>query len=122
MSRNLFRKTLSAPELLGVVCHRLGCADGHVPGCGLTLPGFLMPTLAMFGLKYPSLLSFEEGARDGELVRSNLRSLYGVRRVDSSGRKRGVKTNPASAGASFSARFLKVIEAPSRPRPMSAAH
>ncbi len=35
-----------------------------------------MPALAMFSLKYPSLLGFEQDARDGKRIRSNRRKLY----------------------------------------------
>jgi hypothetical protein len=43
-----------------------------------TLPDTLCSALAMFSLKYPSLLQFDQGARQEDPVRHNLRTLYGV--------------------------------------------
>ena len=40
-----------------------------------------MSGLAVFGLKYPSLLQFDRDARTDELVRENLRRLYGIERA-----------------------------------------
>lgn len=51
-------------------------------GRGFQLVDYLMSGLALFGLKYPSLLQFDRG-RDDELVRANLRSLYGIRQAPS---------------------------------------
>jgi len=63
MPKPLFRKTLSAPGLLRLA---RGCFERigkPVSGCGLALSDCLMSALAMFGLKHPSLLSLERGAR-----------------------------------------------------------
>ena len=35
----------------------------------------------MFSLKYPSLLQFDQAARDNEVIRHNLHNLYGVRQA-----------------------------------------
>jgi len=40
-----------------------------------------MSGLAMFGLKYPSLLKFDEAYQDEARIRHNLRTLYGVERA-----------------------------------------
>ena len=37
-----------------------------------------MSGLAVFGLKYPSLLQFDRDARTDEVVRANLRALYAI--------------------------------------------
>ena len=42
-----------------------------------------MSGLAIFALKYPSLLQFDRDARQTERVRANLKSLYGVVRAPS---------------------------------------
>ena len=53
MAKRLLRRALSAPGLLRV-----------------------MSGLAVFGLKYPSLLRFDRDARTDEVVRANLKRLF----------------------------------------------
>ena len=55
---------------------------------GASLADCLMSGLAVYGLKYASLLKFDEAARGDDAVRSNLRRLYGVSRVPSDTRMR----------------------------------
>ena len=55
---------------------------------GASLADCLMSGLAVYGLKYASLLKFDEAARGDDAVRSNLRRLYGVTRVPSDTRMR----------------------------------
>ncbi len=103
MSKIQFRKTLSAPGLLRVV---RGCFDrieDPVASRGLPLTDCLMSALAMFGLKYSSLLSFEQDARGEERTRSNLRSLYGVERApsDTTMRERLDEVDPRSLRRAF---------------------
>ena len=43
-----------------------------------SLTDCLMSGLAMFGMKYPSLLQFDNDARNKSIVKSNLSSLYQV--------------------------------------------
>lgn len=43
-----------------------------------TLPDTLSSALAMFSLKYPSLLQFDCRAREDDTVHHDLRTLYGV--------------------------------------------
>jgi len=49
----------------------------------ITITDCLMSGLAVFGLKYPSLLKFDEEIRHNELVRNNLRGLYLVNNAPS---------------------------------------
>ena len=73
------RKTLSAPGLLKEV---RACFDRiEDPIRGLNQTDCL--GLAVFGMKYPSLLKFDEAAHYNEAVLSNLATLYGVGRVPS---------------------------------------
>jgi len=44
--------------------------------------------LAMFSLKYPSLLQFDKGVRADDPVRHNLRTLFGVSQAQSTQVKR----------------------------------
>ena len=55
MSRPSFRKTLSLPGLLAEVRDFHAIEDDTV-GRGFTLVDYLLSGLAVFGLKYPSLL------------------------------------------------------------------
>ena len=77
----LLRKGLSAPGLLRNVRACFEALDDPVQGRGLCLAECLMSGLAVFGLKYPSLLQFDRDARTDELVRANLKRLYGIERA-----------------------------------------
>ncbi len=72
------RKALSAPGLLGIVREALAQIDDSRPGCPIPLVDALMSGLAVFGLKYPSLLPFDLAYQDESLIRGNLKRLYGV--------------------------------------------
>lgn len=110
MSKPAFRKTLSAPGLLRIVRERFERIEDPVAGRGLNLTDCLMSGLAVFGLKYPSLLSFERDARQAERTRSNLRSLYGVRRApsDTRLRERLDEVDPGELRPAFKAVFAAV--------------
>jgi len=70
------RQALSAPSLLHTArqCF-LEIPDD--PSCDIPLVDHLMAGLALFGLKYPSLLQFDEDRRAGT-TQANLRALYGI--------------------------------------------
>ena len=70
----LFRKTLSAPGLLRAVRKSFDKVPDPVPRRKFTLSDCLMSGLAVFGLKYPSLLRFDRDARTDETVRANPRT------------------------------------------------
>ena len=79
-----FRKDLSMPGMMAEMRRCFESVADAVPGRGLNLADCLMSGLAVFSLKYPSLLRFEQDARglgdksDG-LRRENLRTLYSPR-------------------------------------------
>ena len=73
MAKRLLRKGLSAPGLLREVRACFEELDDPVSSRGLYLAESLMSGLAVFGLKYPSLLQFDRDARTDEVVRANLR-------------------------------------------------
>ena len=75
------RKTLSAPGLLKEVRACFDRITDPIASRRLTQAGCLMSGLAMFGLKYPSLLKFEEAAHSDDAVRHN--PLYGIKRMPS---------------------------------------
>ena len=81
MAKRRLRKALSAPGLLREVRACFEELDDPVRGRGFSLAECLMSGLAVFGLKYPSLLQFDRDARTDELVRDNLRRLYGIERA-----------------------------------------
>jgi hypothetical protein len=71
-------KHFSAPALLSQIREDFEkINDTRNGGQQFSLPDVLMSGLAVFGLKYPSLLKFDE-QRHEERVRANLKSLYGV--------------------------------------------
>ena len=110
MSKPAFRKTLSAPGLLRLVRERFERIEDPVAGRGLNLADCLMSGLAVFGLKYPSLLSFERDARRAERTRSNLKNLYGVLRApsDTRLRERLDEVDPGALRGAFKAVFAAV--------------
>ena len=77
------RKTLSAPGLLKEVRACFDRIEDPIMSRGLNQTDCLMSGLAVFGMKYPSLLKFDEAVRYNEAVLSNLATLYGVGRVPS---------------------------------------
>ena len=83
------RKELSAAGLLGIARRCFGAvADPVARRGGASLADCLMSGLAVYGLKYGSLLKFDEAARGDGAVRGNLRRLYGVDRAPSDTRMR----------------------------------
>ena len=81
------RKALSAEGLLRTargVFAKIPDAPGH----DIALVDHLMSGLALFGLKYPSLLQFDRDSREETTTRANLKSLYGVERAPSDSRFR----------------------------------
>jgi hypothetical protein len=76
MSTPAPRQALSAPGLLCTARQSfLQIADK--PSCDIPLVDHLMSGLALFGLKYPSLLQFDEDRRGGTTP-ANLKALYGI--------------------------------------------
>ena len=71
-------QAVSAPVLLNQVREVFEqIPDPRRYGQRVSLPDVLMSGLAVFGLKYPSLLKFDEQRREAR-IRANLKSLYGV--------------------------------------------
>lgn len=79
--RPRLRRHLSAPGLLKTIRQSFSTIPDHRrEGSPIALTDALMAGLAVFGLKYPSLLKFDE-ARSEAVIRSNLHTLYGVEQV-----------------------------------------
>src|SRR5512143_112887 len=93
----------SAPALLGQIREDFGKIPDHRHGGQrFSLPDVLMSGLAVFGLKYPSLLKFDE-QRNEERVRANLKKLYGVAQAPCDTQMRTVldKVSPTELRAPF---------------------
>ncbi|MCY3630576.1 MAG: hypothetical protein OXG94_11280, partial [Bacteroidetes bacterium] len=85
------QKRFSKKGLLQTVRDCFAEIEDTITGRGFVLTDYLLSGLAVFTLKYPSLLEFDKRARSGDLpVLRNLRNLFGIREVpsDSGLRKR----------------------------------
>jgi hypothetical protein len=81
MHRRQLRKKLSAPGLLKTIRGAFEKVPEHRSApYRFSLPDTLMSGLAIFSLKYPSLLKFDE-QRNDPAVQANLKSLYGVKQA-----------------------------------------
>ena len=78
MTRSAFRQNVSIPGLLSIARRAFGTVPDHKTRCHTPLVDHLMSGLALFGLKYPSLLQFDQDSRRCETTRHNLRQLYGI--------------------------------------------
>ena len=75
------RKSLSAPGLLATIRQKFSSIpDKRTGSISIRLVDALMSGLAVFGLKCPSLLQFDQ-QRGDPVVEHNLRQLYGVRQA-----------------------------------------
>ncbi len=82
MPKSPLRKELSAPGLLKTIRRCFSrLSDGRVSR-EISLPDCLMSGLTGFGLKYPSLLQFDQNKNEA-LIQSNLRALYGINQAPS---------------------------------------
>ena len=82
-----FRKALSMPGLLAQMRRCFEAVEDEVAGRGLNLADCLMSGLAIFALKYPSLLQFEQdawglGESAHEPRRENLRNCLALQGID----------------------------------------
>jgi hypothetical protein len=84
------RKQLSAPGLLGTARKFFGSiTDTRKAGCPISLADALMSGLAIFSLKYASLLQYDRHRLD-PAESHNLRTLYGVQRAPSDTQMRAI--------------------------------
>jgi hypothetical protein len=79
----MLRKTLSAPGMLATVKSAFDkIPDNCITRSNITLTDCLMSGLAIFSLKFPSLLQFEH-AKEETRIRHNLKTLYQINRAPS---------------------------------------
>lgn len=83
MSFPKMRKDLSIPGLLEKARRTFGKITDPLQTNRprLPLPDCLMAGLALFSLKFPSLLQFDQSLNDEEQIKHNLQALYGLDRV-----------------------------------------
>ena len=94
---------VSAPALLGQVRQAFKkIPDPRRYGQQFSLPDVLMSGLAVFSLKYPSLLKFDE-QRNEARIRANLKALYGVQQAPCDTQMRSVldRVDPIEVRAPF---------------------
>ena len=103
MAKRRLRKALSAPGLLRGVRKSFDKLEDPVSARRFRLSDCLMSGLAVFGLKYPSLLQFDRDARTDEVVRANLKTLYGIERApcDTALRERLDEVDPRELRVAF---------------------
>lgn len=106
MSKTRFRQTLSIPGLLSQIRQKFEQIPDKKSKGTLPLTDHLMSGLAIFGLKYPSLLQFDQ-ERNEDIVRSNLKSLYGIEQApcDTYLRERLDEVNPGTLRKSYTHLF-----------------
>lgn len=76
-SELLFRKTLSAPALFAQVRSSFSKVSDHrKKAATYQLVDVLMSGLAVFSLKFPSLLQFDRASRHDEQLQENLKTLF----------------------------------------------
>ena len=110
MSRSRLRKDLSAPGLNGALRKCFERIEDPRKRAGeMPLSDILMSALAVFGLKYPSLLQFDR-SRGEEAVRHNLKTLYGIGRApcDSSMRECLDKLDPSTLERCYTTLFARL--------------
>ena len=79
----MIRKHLWIKDLLNTIKQKFDKLEDTKPKRqrNYSLTDCLMSGLAIFGMKYPSLLQFDNDARNKSIVKSNLSSLYQVKDV-----------------------------------------
>jgi len=80
MPKSAFRQSLSLPGLLKKVRRCFKKIPDTKPNSSIPLTDHLMSGMAVFGLKYPSLLQFDH-EQHIETSRSNLKRLYGIEKA-----------------------------------------
>jgi len=81
-SKQGFRQSVSIPGLLKTTRQIFEQVPNSKSSSSISLADHLMSGLAIFGLKYPSLLQFDQD-RNVDLTRSNLKTLYGIKQAPS---------------------------------------
>ncbi len=110
MSKQGFRQSVSIPGLLKTTRQVFEQIPDSQSNSSISLADHLMSGLAVFGLKYPSLLQFDQD-RNVDLTRSNLKTLYGIKQApsDTDLRERLDEVDPASLRKNYT-QILQVLQ------------
>lgn len=110
MPKSAFRKSLSIPSMLKTVRHCFEAVPDPKTACSIPLVDHLMSGLAVFGLKYPSLLQFDQD-NNKKIIQSNLHSLYAIKQAPSDTylRERLDETDPQYLRKAFT-RLLSLLQ------------
>ena len=76
-----FRKHLNLKSMLQRAQSRFDKIKSPVQPREFTLTNYLMSALALFKLKYESLLKFDQDTRQNDTIRANMEQLFGVLKV-----------------------------------------
>ena len=107
------RKELSAKGLLGIVFNKFKKIKdpiAKVPrSTSIGLTDCLMSAVAMFGMKFPSLLKFDEG-QENNVIAHNLKTLYHVQNApsDTTMRERLDEVDPTDLRSAYKNIFSSV--------------
>ena len=111
------RKYLSTTGLLKIAQHIFENTNApQINGkrkSPITLKDCLMSGLALFGLKFPSLLKFDTDYRSKSTLQDNMRTLYGVKHLpsDTYTRERLDELNPFELRRTFTSYFAQLQRA-----------
>jgi len=110
MSKQSFRQSVSIPGMLKMTRQIFEQISDSKSSNGIPLADHLMSGLAIFGLKYPSLLQFDKD-RNVAITRSNLKSLYGIKQAPSDTylRERLDEVDPAHLRKNYT-QLLQVLQ------------
>jgi len=81
MPQTALRRDVSIPGLLAIARRVFNGIPDEQASEGLPLSDHLMSGLALFLLKYPSLLQFDQDSRYNGRIKHNLRTLYGIQQA-----------------------------------------
>ncbi len=73
-----FRKHLNVESMLKLAKAQFDKIKSPVQPREFTLTDYLMSALALFKLKYKSLLKFDRDTRQNDTIRANMERLFGV--------------------------------------------
>lgn len=104
-----FRKYLSVPGLLKTIRNKFENIPDHRINPKISIPNALMSGLAVFSLKYPSLLQFDQD-RNEIVIKNNLKNLFGIEKSPSDTQMREIldPIDPNSIRPAFSSIFSHI--------------
>lgn len=107
--KNKLRKTLSMPGLLNVLANSLSKIKDSQDRSEISIKDCLLSGYAVFSLKYPSLLQFDNDWREDQGIKHNLHKLYGIKQIpcDTYMRERLDKVDPNALRPAYKKLFAE---------------